>query len=66
MDTPSLDLERGVVVVQDLIARKRQRLGTALQQLAADLVRERRRNTELERELAQLRGHMSDVGVDEA
>jgi hypothetical protein len=60
MDTPELDLDRGVVVIQALLAQKRQRLGTALQQLAADLAHERRRNTELQRELAQLRAHVGE------
>jgi hypothetical protein len=46
---------REVVVVQALLADKRRRLGTALQQLAGDLARERRRNRELELELADLR-----------
>jgi hypothetical protein len=55
MPTRRSDRDRQVVVIQDLLGDKRHRLGTALQQLAADLARERRRNRELERELAQMR-----------
>jgi hypothetical protein len=55
MPTPSPDRDRQVVVIQELLADKRRRLGIALQQLAADLARERRRNRELELELAHLR-----------
>jgi cell division protein FtsB len=55
MPTPASDRDRQVVVIQQLLADKRRRLGLALQQLAADLAQERRRNRELERELAYLR-----------
>jgi hypothetical protein len=54
MHPPRADARR-VLLTQELLAEKRGRLGTALQQLAADLARERRRNRELERELARLR-----------
>jgi hypothetical protein len=40
---------------EDVLETARQRLGTALHQLARDLARERRRNAELEREVARLR-----------
>ena len=55
MPKPRSDRDRQVAVIQDLLADKRRQLGTALQRLAADLAHERRRNRELEREVAELR-----------
>lgn len=65
MKTPRLDSDHGAVVVQSLLVEKRRRLGSALQQLASDLARERRRSAELERELERLRREASGV-VDRA
>jgi hypothetical protein len=55
MKTPGRDLDHEAMMVHELLLQRRRRLGSALQQLAADLVRERRRSAELERELSQLR-----------
>jgi hypothetical protein len=45
-DRPSID---------DVVAEKRRRLGTALHELARDLAEARRRNRQLERELDRMR-----------
>jgi hypothetical protein len=47
-----------------VLAQKRQRLGTALQEMAEDLANERRRNRELERELARLRPRVDPAGAE--
>ncbi len=41
--------------IDDVLAEKRRRLGTALHQLARELAEARRRNRQLERELELLR-----------
>ena len=41
--------------IDDVLAEKRRRLGTALQRLAKELAEARRRNKQLERELDRLR-----------
>jgi hypothetical protein len=43
------------LTLDDLLADKRRGLGTALHQLACELAEARRRNRQLERELARLR-----------
>jgi hypothetical protein len=46
-----------------VLPEKRQALGRALQEMAADLVKERRRTLELERELTRLRTR-TDPGTE--
>jgi hypothetical protein len=47
----------------NVLPEKRQALGRALQEMAADLVKERRRTLELERELTRLRTR-TDPGTE--
>jgi hypothetical protein len=50
----------------DTIAAKRERLGTALHELASDLARERRRSAHLERENRRLHDLLAAAGVSPA
>lgn len=45
----------------DTLLAKRERLGTALHELATDLARERRRNAVLEREIRRLREQLAET-----
>ena len=47
-----------------VLAQKRKRLGTALQEMADDLAKERRRNRELERELGRLCPRTDSAGTE--
>jgi hypothetical protein len=55
MEAPRFDIDHGAPVIQQVLIEKRRRLGAALQHLATELARERRRCAELEREIARLR-----------
>jgi hypothetical protein len=48
--------------IDDILADKRRRLGTALHQLARELAEARRRNRQLERELNRLRTEKEIAG----
>ena len=68
LDTSTGPRVRGAWLERPLaesLAAKRERLGTALHELATDLARERRRNADLERENRRLRA-LLDGGANRA
>jgi hypothetical protein len=54
--------DRDGPTIDDVLADKRCRLGTALHQLARELAEARRRNSQLERELSRLRTEKEIAG----